>query len=302
MYPEIPYQGLSWPMTQHAGVISHDVFDGLLNACLLCNGQEIDSRRINSYLVDNGILTPNVRSDSNQVDAWRDYQQILSEFGLIYSTRVSRTMKLTPIALAYLAGRITYSELMTLQIMRYQYPNGHKSQLSQSLIESYGREFTFESFTEMQAANNILLRPGVVVWKVLYELWQQNERAILTIDEMQTFVVRCIRHDDIKTCVEYIRSSRHGEQCLEPLRRARRNMADWMKILNQTPLFSMSSDGSSISLSGFSIRNRDIVLNFCNSLSSTSSFWQYVEDNYKENWFDYYGDFDNNTELVIKMM
>ena len=92
MYPNIPYAGLSWPITQHAGVLKAKVFDGLLNACLLCKGETVNAEKINGYLVNNGILTANVRSDSNQVDAWRDYQQILSEFGLIYSTRISNIL------------------------------------------------------------------------------------------------------------------------------------------------------------------------------------------------------------------
>lgn len=145
MYPDIPYEGLSWPITQHAGVLSKDVMDGLLNACLLCNGEEVKAEIINDYLVKNGILTMNVRADSNQVDAWRDYQQILSEFGIIYSTRISKVIRLTPVAMAYLSHRITYEEMIALQVLRYQYPNGHKSQLSPSLIKSYGREFTFVS-------------------------------------------------------------------------------------------------------------------------------------------------------------
>ena len=138
MYPEIPYPGLSWPITQHSGVLSNEVLDGLLNAGLLCNGSRPDVSTINGYLIEHDILTANYRADSNQADAWRDYQQILSEFGFIYSTRVSREIKLTPIAMAYLNGRLAYRDVITLQIMRYQYPNGHKSQLSPSLIESYG--------------------------------------------------------------------------------------------------------------------------------------------------------------------
>ena len=141
MYPNIPYEGLSWPITQHAGVLKAEVFDGLLNACLLCKRETIDAKKINGYLVNNGILTANVRADSNQVDAWRDYQQILSEFGLIYSTRITKVLTLTPIAMAYLNKNLSYPELITLQLLRYQYPNGHKSQLSPSLMQSYGENF-----------------------------------------------------------------------------------------------------------------------------------------------------------------
>ena len=191
MYPNIPYEGLSWPITQHAGVLKSEVFDGLLNACLLCKGETIDAEKINGYLVNNGILTANIRADSNQVDAWRDYQQILSEFGLIYSTRISKVLTLTPIAMAYLNKSLSYSELITLQLLRYQYPNGHKSQLSPSLVQSYGDNFNYESFTELQAHYNIQIRPAALVWKILYKLWESGEQPILSLDEMQSYAVRC---------------------------------------------------------------------------------------------------------------
>ena len=122
MYPNIPYEGLSWPITQHAGVLKAEVFDGLLNACLLCKGETIDAKKINGYLVNNGILTANVRADSNQVDAWRDYQQILSEFGLIYSTRITKVLTLTPIAMAYLNKKPFLSRIDYLTITKVSVP------------------------------------------------------------------------------------------------------------------------------------------------------------------------------------
>ena len=141
-------------------MLSNEVLDGLLNACMLCNNREPDAQIINGYLVENNILTANVRADSKRIDAWRDYQQILSEFGFIYSTRVSNVIKLTPVALAYLSKRLTYEEVITLQIMRYQYPNGHKSQLSPSLVESYGAGFNYASYTELTSCQGCAYTPG----------------------------------------------------------------------------------------------------------------------------------------------
>ena len=301
MYPDVPYLGISWPMTQHAGVISKDVMDGLLNACMLCNGEAVDAEKINGYLVENGILTPNVRADSKQVDAWRDYQQILSEFGLIYSTRISKVVRLTQVALAYLNKRISYEEMFTLQVMRYQYPNGHKSQLSPSLAESYGGSVPFSTYTEMQAYHKILIRPAVLVWQILFSLWQQNEHAVLTLDEMQTYVVRCTQCSDVDSCVKFLLMARNNENTLSPMSRARRNMADWMKILNQTPLFKLSSDGSTISLSSYSIKNYPVVSSICKQMTDPKSFWVYSDDDFKQNWFDFYGSFDDVTDWVLKM-
>lgn len=300
MYPDIPYEGLSWPITQHAGVLKAEVFDGLLNACLLCKGETIDAERINGYLVNNGILTANIRADSNQIDAWRDYQQILSEFGLIYSTRISKVLTLTPVAMAYLNKILSYPELITLQLLRYQYPNGHKSQLSPSLMQSYGENFNYGSFTELQAYYNIQIRPAVLIWKILYKLWGNGEQPTLSLDEMQSYTVRCTCMSDYVPCTERIIESRHAGQQLQPLTRARRNMADWMKLLSQTLLFKVSGDGNNIALSTYSIKERKAVDYVCRRLSDLFSFWDYKEENFKQDWFNFYGDYDNSIEYILK--
>lgn len=300
MYPDVPYEGISWPVTQHAGVLKAEVFDGLLNACLLCRNQVVDSELINGYLVENNILTANVRADSNQVDAWRDYQQILSEFGLIYSTRVSKVLRLTPVAMAYLNKSISYAELITLQLLRYQYPNGHKSQLSPSLIQSYGEEFSFKSYTEFQSAHSILLRPTVLAWMVLKRLWEKGQHAYISLNEMQTYVVRCTTVADYNVCTDYIIASRNGDIQLDPMTRARRNMSDWMKLLNQTLLFRLSADGNAIALSAYSIRERKAVENVCNKLANPKNYWSFEKENFKQDWFDYYGNYDSNIEFVLK--
>ena len=300
MYPEVPYDGISWPMTQHAGVLSKESLDGLLHACLLCRGDMVNPEKINGYLVENGILTANIRSDSNQVDAWRDYQQILSEFGLLYSTRISKAIKLTPVAMAYLNGNLTYGELITLQILRYQYPNGHKSQLSPSLVQSFGEEFSFETFTELQTACNILLRPAVLVWQVLNRLWEKGQSAFLTLDEMQRYLVRCARNTDVEYAVSAIVASREGTTELSAMTRARRNMSDWMKILGQTLLFKISADGTSITMSGYSIRHRKQVAAVCDALTAPDGFWILPNTDFKQSWFDFYGNYDENIRYIIK--
>jgi len=301
MYPELPYEGLSWPITQHAGVLNEDSLNGLLNACLQCRGQKADAAIINSYLTSQKILTQNIRADSNQIDAWRDYQQMLSEFGLIYSTRLIKEIKLTPVAMAYLNKRLNYEELITLQIMRYQYPNGHKSQLSPSLKGSYGTDFNFSSFTEMQSHNRILVRPAVIVWLVLSSLWKNGESAVLSLDEMQNHVIRCTNHSDVSLCVESLLKARNGELTLSSLTRARRNAQDWFKIFKQTSLFTLSADANNLSLSTFSVKKSDAIQRVCEDLSEQSSFWIFDNNSdFKREWFDYYGDFDNGLDLIIK--
>ena len=302
MYPNIPYEGLSWPITQHAGVLNKESLDGLLTACLQCAGQRVDASVINDYLVNHGLLTANVRSDSNQVDAWRDYQQILSEFGLIYSTRLSKEIRLTPVALAYLNGTLNYDELITLQVMRYQYPNGHKSQLSPSLMGSFNDDFRFTSFTELQAHYSILVHPAAIVWCVLYNIWKKNELAVLSIDEMQNHVIRCTRHSDVGACVDSIIAARNEHASLPPLARARRNAADWFKVLNQTPMFALNSGSDNLAFSAFSIRESAEIIRVAKLLGEPSTFWIFNgQSDFKKEWFDFYGDFDHSLDLIIKV-
>lgn len=304
MYPNIPFDGLSWPVTQHSGIITEDVVKGLIAACMELNGKPIDADAINDYIVSHNLVTDNIRSDSNKVDAWRDYQQILSEFGLIYSTKVSNLIILTPIAIAFADGEISYQELITLQALRYQYPNGHKTQLSPSLKKSYsestGLQFNYTSFAEMQAGMGILVRPVVVIWQTLYSLYQKGEHPVLSIDEMQTYIVRCLRNSDVLFCVDAIIKSRHNGYQLNPLERARRNMQDWIKVLSQSPLFTTDYNRNSyVGLTQYSIEQADAINSICQHLSKPETFWIYTNDeNSKLDWFDFYGGIDLGTKWI----
>jgi len=82
-------------------------------------------------MIESNILTSNLRDDVP--DAWRDYQQLLAELGLIYSTKISPTLYLTNLAHMFLAGELGFSELVGMQALRYQYPNGQKSTIGARL-------------------------------------------------------------------------------------------------------------------------------------------------------------------------
>ena len=297
MYPEIPYEGLSWPITQHAGVISESVLRGLLEACSLCAGKRVAPTAINAFLVDNGILTANFRTDSQQVDAWRDYQQILSELGLIFSTAVSDEVLLTPVSVAFIDGTISYEELLTLQLFKYQYPNGHKTQISPSLRNSFpAGTFNYESVAHMQALNGIQIRPAVLIWTVLMQLYQQGADPSVSVDEMQRYLVRATKNSDAKACTAAVIASRAGAFSYEPLARARRNMQDWMKLLGATPLFDRAN--SRLYLSTYSIDNMDELWDMCQTLSNPKTFWMPSGTMYKWDWFSYYGNIDLSISLI----
>jgi hypothetical protein len=77
-------------------------------------------------------------------------------------------------------------------------------------------------------------------------------------------------------------------------------MADWMKLLSQTLLFKISGDGNIIALSAYSIKEQKAVDFVCSCLFNPSSFWEYKGANYKQDWFDFFGDYDNCIEYILK--
>lgn len=297
MYPEIPFEALTWPITQHAGVISKEVLRGLLEACSLCAGKNVNSALINDYLINAGILTANFRADSQQVDAWRDYQQILSELGLIFSTQISSEIILTPVAVAFIDGTISFEELLTLQLFKYQYPNGHKTQISPSLRNSFSEgAFEYESVAHLQAANGILIRPAVLIWTVLIQLYKFGYEPSVSVDEMQKYVVRCTKNTDAELCVAAIVAGRAGADSCEPLTRARRNMQDWMKLLGATPLFDIVQN--KLRLSQYSVNHSRELEDMCATLCNPNSFWMPIGPNYKWDWFSFYGNIDLAIALI----
>src|SRR5579872_7159076 len=91
---QLPYPGHTWSFTQHAiGLEPKTIYD-FLNCAAPFVGQKTGyDRRITSLMIAAGILTANERE--GVPDAWRDYQQLLAEIGLIYSTKISSTLKIT---------------------------------------------------------------------------------------------------------------------------------------------------------------------------------------------------------------
>ena len=131
----LPYPGYSWSFNHHMGrVNSREVF-ALLESAYQFRQYSNYRTLVNQTLVAKGIFTPNIRADSGQVDAWRDYQQILPDLGLICSTRYIKQPQLTSIGLMYIDGTIGYSELFSTQVLAYQYPNGHKTDISPAVKE-----------------------------------------------------------------------------------------------------------------------------------------------------------------------
>ncbi len=233
---------------------------------------------INSYLIANQQWTANIREDSGQPDAWRDYQQILSELGLMYSLESLPAITPTPLGLAFLDGSMGFSEVMTLQALRFQYPNGHHvmigaTQRSELATTSY---VNVDSFTQLQALSNVMIRPTVLVWRVLRRLADLGTVPKLDVNEFESYLMRCSRNEDFAACADSISAARRKNIMFERLgSRQRRNAQDWMRFLRLTSIFSVT-DGRppSLTLSDFGNLHAAELDELCAVLEAPSTFWQ----------------------------
>ena len=299
MYPNVPYTGYSWPLTQHMGVVSRETLYVLIEACLLYANSDNPVKKINQHLLDNNVFSENFRADSGKPDVWRDYQQILSELGLIYSTQIERQITLTPIGVAFLDKTLNFDEMITLQVLRYQYPNGHKVTISTSLQETLG-DREYNSLTQLQTLSGVAVRPGVLLWTIMHGLYMKGFEPTLTTDEVQGFVMRCRANSDAPMCIEHIIRYREGNCPLELLDRGRRNSQDWLKFASLTPLFVLERRDR-IRLSEYSITNVDEIVQICNRLGEKSTFWFPTSADRRQSrfsWYSFFGTFDISVSLI----
>lgn len=303
MFPDAPYSGFTWHLTQHMGVVNPTNLYPILWAAATFRDLTDPALRINEYLVANSVLTANIRSDSGQADAWRDYQQFLSELGLIFSTEVVRRITPTPLGLAYLDGSVSFEELITLQCLRYQYPNGHKVVISTSLRSQLAntRYATTTNLARLQQMAGVQIRPAVLVWQILRGLDARGDRATLTVDELRRYLMRCATHGEAEDCVDAIISSRYGGPQYGPVSSTARNAQDWIKFLQLSPLFGGDTGSRAyVGISNYGRDNAAEIDEMCSALTQPNSFWNPTsfDGQARLAWYSFYGTVDVDIPLI----
>ena len=293
-------------MNQHMGVVSPDNLYHILWAAATYSDSPDPSAQINEYIIANNLWTTNVRSDSGQPDAWRDYQQVLSELALIFSTKVLNQITPTPLGIAYLDGAIGFPEVMSLQVLRYQYPNGHKLVISDSLRRRLDDTSfaTARTLVELQCANGVLVRPAVLTWRVLRALRRKNEQNRLTVDELLSYVMRCSTHDDTEACIDAVVHSRRESTALPAPKHARRNAQDWIKFLLHTPLFTGKvGKYAFVSVSDYGLKHGEEVDDICRILERPDSFWVpgALDKSDRLSWYAWFGTIDIGVPLLPQL-
>jgi hypothetical protein len=298
----LPYPGHTWSLTQHAIAMDASTLHELLKFASLFEGQTDFSSSITALMVRRDILTANVRDGQN--DAWRDYQQILPELGLIFSTRIHPALRLTQAGELLLAGEIGFSELMTTQAMRYQYPNGHKAVIAARLrdeLVSAGRRSIPSTLTEVQADAGMLLKPGLLVLRTLIELARRGLPEPLTVNECITYLLPVRKNSEWENAVaQLIRKRRSGVELTPMNVHARRNLQDWFKFLSKTDYFALGTVNQ-LSLTNYAMRNIDLLESECSRQEAADTFW--IPTSYDRegllDWFEWYGEVPLFEQAVV---
>lgn len=288
----LPYPGYSWSFNHHMGrVNSREVF-ALLESAYRFSQYPNYRRLVNQALVTEGIFTANVRADSGQVDAWRDYQQILPDLGLIYSTRYIKQPQLTPIGLMYIDGTIGYSELFSTQVLAYQYPNGHKTDISPGVkgeLSQAGISIP-PNRTELDVNAGILIKPGVLILQVLIELHRQGYSPTLDTRECLLSLVPTINNSDWQEAYARLLQLRQTGDTSESDKRRLRDVQEWFQFLGQSDF--AVKEGNSISLSSIALAEIEQVQAVLDFHTDPSTFWipqSSVEHENALAWYDFFG-------------
>lgn len=297
---KLPFSGYSWPFTQHAIALEAETLYYTL-ACASCfQGEESPGQQITQLMIQNELLTENIRD--GRADAWRDYQQVLAEVGLIYSTTVIRQLTLTRAGNMLLSGEVGFSELMTIQALRYQYPNGQKTTIQSRLRQTLEGEGIAvpDSLIELHASNGVLIKPGVLILRVLLQLFQDTGLASLSVNEILNCLMSIKKNTEWEQAYTNLNRFRLNEFTVTGLQPAnRRNVQDWLKFLSKTDLFDIS--GNQITLSRLVLDSPEIYTSICETAENPNSFWipTDLSRETRQDWFTFFGQIPLSLQGVI---
>jgi hypothetical protein len=302
MQRALPYSGHTWSFSQHAVGLNPKTLYEFLKCAAPFEGESANyDQKITELMIASGVLTANNRD--GVPDAWRDYQQLLAELGLIYSTKICPSLTLTELGHMFLAGEIGFSELIGTQALRYQYPNGQKSTIQSRLrAELQGTESLPSTLTELQTNTGLLIKPGTLILRVLLELQQAGFAPELSVTECQAFLIPCKTNQEWAQALSDIVAIRRTRETTPDINRhSRRNIQDWFKLLGKTDFF--ESDGSSrIRLSGYVLNNLSEIYSYCTLQEDPISFWIPTKFDIagRMQWFDWFGHLSYESQKSLR--
>lgn len=304
MTRRLPYPGYTWSFTQHAAGIKAKVLYDFLKCAAPFEGEAGGyGDKITNLMSIDGVLTSNFRE--GRASSWRDYQQVLAELGLIYSTSICKALTLTDVAQFFLAGDIGFSELITIQSLRFQYPNGQKSTIQsrqKGLLSGLGLGVP-DSNIELQQQYGVLIKPGVLILRILLELLRAGFDSEISDTECQLFLLPCKNNSEWSIAYAELVANRGRAHELEinEVAHARRNVQDWFKFLGESDLFERV--GGSLKLSAYVKNNVKRVQSMCSYHESAGTWWipQSSDNSARLSWFDWYGQMPYATQDFLRL-
>jgi hypothetical protein len=271
MAGNLPYEGYSWTLSHHAAGFNEPAIQALLKCALPFSGQRANRHNINELFQREGVLTENVRD--NVPDAWRDYQQLLPELGLMVSTKLAKEIRITSLGHFLLAGDILFREAVTMQVLRYQYPNGFK-----------------ETAAAAQIKAGVMMKPGLLLLRILLTLAEADPQASLSVDDCLTCLLPLKRNVDWPAGFAALQARGGDSTRADVDDRTRRNVSDWFKLLASSDLFRMRPGGR-LALSTFSSEHSKALVGLCDSEEQQAAFWvpRDLSASDRLRWFDYFG-------------
>jgi hypothetical protein len=301
MSRQLPYPGHTWSLSQHAVGINPKTLYDFLKCVAPFEGQSSDyAENITALMIASGVLTPNERD--GQLDAWRDYQQILAELGLIYSTKTVHALTLTELGHMFLSGELGFAELIGAQALRYQYPNGQKSTIQyrlRNMLESASIAVP-KTLIELQANLGILLKPGSLILRVLLELLNAGHNPVLTVSECQAFLLPCKTNSEwTAALLEIVAHRKSGSNIDRINRHSRRNIQDWFKLLEKSDFFELD-DEKSIKLSSYALDDIESISEYVCMQEDAGTFWIPVDFEERKGWFDWFGHMSYEMQRTLR--
>ena len=141
----------------------------------------------------------------------------------------------------------------------------------------------------------MLLRPTVLVWQALRILQRRGGDPRLSVDDIQSYLMRCKTNADCEASISALEQARHAGPSLEPLERGRRNAQDWVKFLLLTPLFDGETGANAhIRVSTFGLEHSTEIDDICSRLADPATFWLpgALDATDRERWYAWFGSVD----------
>jgi hypothetical protein len=295
----LPYPGYSWSMTQHIGrAATPEILFELLRGAFTYRNMPRYETLINQYVLETGFLPDNVREDAGRSQIWRDYQQILPELGMMTSIRFTEGPEISSIGLMWLDGAIGYSEAVTTQCLTYQYPNGHKQDISPALrreLQDNGIHIP-RTRTELDVQHGVLIKPAVLILRILLELLRNGDPdPQLSVNECLLALVPTKRNSDWPEALQRLMAIRNLPLNRNVSSRAKRHVQEWFRLLSFSDIFRQSPNRS-LGLRANILQDLEDVTSLCEYHERPEKFWVPLEfqdtNALGRSWFDYYGNPD----------